>query len=87
MQSAEERILQNLLDAGCDAQTIQEFLTCRRAGDLNRQLCLLAGQRKRLLAGVHRQEQQICCLDYLVFQLETRRAPSAQKETKIHESD
>lgn len=87
MQSAEQRIRQNLLDAGCDARTVQEFLTYRDAGDLNKQLCLLACQRKRLLAAVHRQEQQICCLDYLVFQLETRRASPAQKETRIHESD
>lgn len=87
MQSAEQQLLQNLLDAGCDTQTVQEFLSCRKAGNLDRQLCLLAGQRKRLLAGVHRQEEQICCLDYLVFQLETRRESSAQKETKIHESD
>ncbi len=63
---------QNLMDAGCDQTTISRcvsLLQRKKTADLLRQL---SSQRKILLDAVHRNQKQIDCLDYLVYQIEKR---------------
>lgn len=64
-----QAVIQNLEDAGCDPETVEEFLALDVEGKTGEQLKLLARQRKRLLDRVHKEEKHIDCLDYLTYQL------------------
>ena len=66
----EQDLVLNLKAAGCDKSLIRDFLSCRSAGETTEQLRLLAQKRGALLEQVHREEKQIHCLDYLVYQIE-----------------
>lgn len=72
--TAAQAVLQNLMDAGCDAGTVEQFLALEAAGDTRAQLRLLSHQRRLLLDRVHREERRIDCLDYLVYQIQNRGA-------------
>lgn len=62
--------LECLTDAGCGAETLDEYLALETGGDHAGQLRLLAQQRKALLERVHDYEKRIEYLDYLTYQLE-----------------
>lgn len=64
-----QTLTQNLKDAGCDPETIRQFLEYFSFGKSKEQLGLLARQRDLLLNRIHLEERQISCLDYLVFQI------------------
>lgn len=68
--NARESIIQNLRDAGCNEQLIEQFLTDVDSGNTREALSLLAQHRESLLQQFHKCDNCICCLDYLVFQLE-----------------
>ena len=55
-------LLENLEDAGCGPEFAERFLALEQSGQYREQLRLLSGHRR------------IDCLDYLVYQLEKRRA-------------
>ena len=59
-----EELRRNLLAAGCSKRFITEFEAC--LGDSRRCAQMLAEHRQALLDRIHREEQQISCLDYLV---------------------
>lgn len=69
MKTTEESLAQNLLDAGCDPEQVQQFFMLRDAGDVNGQMKLLRLQRESLLDEVHVGQKRIDCLDYLVYQI------------------
>lgn len=60
-----EELRRNLLAAGCSKRFITEFEAC--LGDSRRCVQMLAEHRQALLDRIHREEQQISCLDYLVY--------------------
>ncbi|WP_125142363.1 hypothetical protein [Clostridium transplantifaecale] len=62
-------VVQNLKDAGCSEEVVEEFIELAEAGEKQRQFKLLEKQRRTLLDNVHCREKQIDCLDYLVFQM------------------
>ena len=64
----------NLEDAGCGPEITARFLALERAGQYQEQLKLLSDHRRQLLDSLHREGRRIDCLDYLVYQLEKRRA-------------
>ncbi|MCD7908931.1 MAG: hypothetical protein LUH04_14865 [Clostridium sp.] len=64
-----DSVIQNLEDAGCDQETVAQFIELGMAGNWQNQLKLLEQHRKRLLEKVHKNEKRIDCLDYLVFQM------------------
>lgn len=66
----EQDLILNLKAAGLDEALIRQFLVCRKAGKTTEQLQLLSQNRARLLDMVHREEKQIHCLDYLVYQIQ-----------------
>lgn len=70
MYASKQAVTQNLLDAGCDCETVAQFLLYEKECDRKGQLALLASHRLRLLEQVHQEEKRIACLDYLVYQLE-----------------
>ncbi len=66
----EAKVRQNLIDAGCDSATINDFFQIVGAGQLTRRLMLLQRHRKKLLDGIHKWQHEIDCLDYLITQME-----------------
>lgn len=68
-QLSEEKIAENLKDAGCDRSTIQKFLQLHEEGNRQEQLRLLSRHRISLLDTVHVSQQRIDCLDYLIYTL------------------
>ena len=66
-------IIQNLKDAGCTDELIEEFRTLEEHAEEERQLQLLSGHRKHLLEELHKEEKRIDCLDYLIYQIEHRK--------------
>lgn len=63
-------LYQNLVDAGCDRETVQRCMALSQSGKTSGLLRLLASHRKTLLDAVHRNQKQLDCLDYLVYQTE-----------------
>ena len=63
-------VIQNLKDAGCEKQCVEEFLALEQEGKRWEQLKLLELHRQKLLDRVHEEERQIDCLDYLVYQMQ-----------------
>ena len=39
--SIEDAVIQNLIDAGCDRQTVRMFLNSMKGGDIKDELCIL----------------------------------------------
>lgn len=62
-------LIQNLKDTGCDAQTIENFMSDLHKGKEESSLKRLAIHRKKLLDSIHKEQKQIDCLDYLVYQM------------------
>ncbi|MBR6336145.1 MAG: hypothetical protein IKR76_00270 [Ruminococcus sp.] len=62
-----DSIRQNLIDAGCDSEFIKMFESC--ISDKRKCEKLLAAHRRELLDEVHAKEDNISCLDYLVFMM------------------
>ena len=62
-----EKIRQNLIDAGCGEEFIKECAACM--GDEKQCEKLLAVHRRKRLDEVHVKERCISCLDYLVFMI------------------
>ncbi|MCI9274444.1 MAG: hypothetical protein HFE39_10920 [Clostridiales bacterium] len=64
-----ESMIQTLKDAGCDSETIEEFMADLQKGKEACGLKRLAAHRKKLLDSLHREQKCIDCLDYLVYQM------------------
>lgn len=71
-----QAVIQNLRDAGCDPGTVEQFMALEEEGRVREQLDLLASHRRQLLDRVHKEERKIDCLDYLVYQMEKKKAAS-----------
>ena len=61
---------QNLLDAGCGSDTVQQCMDLVKKRECAKLLRLLSRHRRELLDMVHQNEKRIDCLDYLIYQLE-----------------
>ena len=66
---SDDALIQNLRDAGCDTQTIESFMSDLQKGKEKSSLDRLAIHRKKLLDSIHKEQKQIDCLDYLVYQM------------------
>ncbi len=64
-----QAVIQNLVDAGCDRELIDQFLRLWDAGQRDAELSLLAKHRKFLLDRCHAQQKKIDCLDYLIYNI------------------
>lgn len=63
-------VLQNLQDAGCTDEMVEQFMAFQSRDDKEQQLKLLSGYREHLLDELHRDEKRIDCLDYLIYQMQ-----------------
>lgn len=64
-----ESVVRNLKDAGCDGDTVKQFMELGRSGKKQGQVKLLEKHRRSLLDKVHEREKEIDCLDYLLYQI------------------
>ena len=69
-----QQLIENLRDAGCSRDITEECLAFHDAGTPCRMLPKLKEQRTALLGELHQAEKALDCLDYLVHQIETRKA-------------
>lgn len=69
MTQAEEEIIANLRDAGCDKETIGAFLCDLKEENLRRGMLRLEVHRKKLLDTIHKYQRCIDCLDYLEHEI------------------
>ena len=58
--------ISNLKDAGCGDSFIDKYCQCEKKPDA---LCLLQRHRDNLLADLHRVQEKIDCLDYLIYHI------------------
>lgn len=72
MIRSREQVIQNLKDAGCGRDVIAEFIDCYDKKQQKEQIQVLQRQRDKLLRQVHREEKRISCLDYLIYQINTK---------------
>lgn len=68
-ENKENRIIQNLKDAGCDNDTITAFVEDVRKQNITQGLQLLSIHRQTLLDNLHTEQKQIDCLDYLIYKI------------------
>ena len=73
-EQSNEAVIQNLKDAGCDESTIDAFMEDIKNGKVDDGLKLLATHRRSLLDGIHKEQKQIDCLDYLVYIMQKAKA-------------
>ena len=57
--------LQNLKDAGCDAELADECMRYYKSGSLDEILGKLAAYRRAVLIETRKKQKQIDCLDFL----------------------
>ena len=67
--SKKVQLLQNLEDAGCNADLIKQYLKLQQTGKRQEQIHLLSMHRVALLDELHRSQHKIDCLDYLIYTL------------------
>lgn len=62
-------LLQNLQDAGCDECMIQKCIRYAEQERTKDVLCLLRKHKSVLLEKIHNSQDELDCLDFLIFQL------------------
>ena len=70
MNKQREAVIQNLKDAGCKKDLIEQFLVYYDKQEGEQQIALLEKHRNHLLDKVHIEEKKIFCIDYLIYQIE-----------------
>lgn len=65
-----ERLEEYLDDIGCPSKVKAEILEYTENRDIQNIIRLLRRHRQSTLDSIHKEEKQISCLDYIVFQLE-----------------
>lgn len=68
-----EDITQNLKDAGCSSQVIDQFFELSERHNTDGQFRLLMKHRSLLLDRIHTDQKQIDCLDYLIYRMKKER--------------
>lgn len=65
----EESMIQNLKDAGCSQELIDDFEGCWQKNQIPKALKLLAAHRAALLQEIHAGQKKIDSLDYLLYHI------------------
>ena len=65
----EQEIIENLKDAGCCEESIEDFMKCFRNGDMKKGMKVIESCRKDILSDTHEGQRKIDCLDYLAYQI------------------
>lgn len=78
-----EAVMQNLEDAGCGRESIEEYFALEGKGKIKDQLILLERHREELLNAVHENQKKIDCLDYLIYQIRGSKKRAGTQFKKI----
>ncbi len=62
----QERLIQNLSDAGCSSEVAQKILQFYGGGNLPDALQLMKKDRCRLMDELHESGRKVDCLDFLI---------------------
>lgn len=74
MATEEDALMQNLADAGVEENTVLRFKALLEGGMYREQMQLLQAQRTVLLHNLHKSQQRLDCLDYLIYTMTKRHA-------------
>ena len=66
-------IYQNLIDAGCDESITEKCMLLVKEERIFDMIPILTKHRKCLLDSVHKGQEQIDCLDYLIYSLKKQK--------------
>lgn len=66
---SEENLLQNLKDAGCNSNRIEKIIELYRQGKKEEICRILEKHRENILSNIHKNEKQIDCIDYFIYQM------------------
>ena len=61
---------QNLIDAGCDLELVQQCMDLAQGERMEEMKRILTRHRQTLLDMIHAEQKKIDCLDYLFYNLE-----------------
>ena len=67
--TTQNSLIRNLMDAGCDSDFIDQFMTMMNSHQNKEAYSLLRGWRNCLLDEIHSNQHQLDCLDYLLREL------------------
>lgn len=62
-------IYQNLIDGGCNEETVKDFILLAKDSKYAELLPFLFQHKEELLASLHQVQKQIDCIDYLIYKL------------------
>ncbi len=69
IKNKQENFIENLIDSGCSESMIANCVVLYNNNDKKTLLHTLSLHRKDILDGIHANEKQLDCLDYLIFEL------------------
>lgn len=69
MTEQEIKIRENLKDAGFSEKSADSFMELYKNNMVSRQMTVLVTQRNALLDNIHKYENKLYCLDYLITRL------------------
>lgn len=67
MGAKKQAIIENLADAGCDSNFVEQYMRLEEAERVEEQLRMLACHRCTLLDALHIAQRKLECLDYLRY--------------------
>lgn len=70
---------QNLIDAGCDPEIVQQCMELARGQRIEEMKRVLTRHRRTLLDTVHAEQKKIDCLDYLFYKMEKDGHPKGRR--------
>ena len=76
----QERLIQNLTDAGCTGEVAQRIIQLCNDGNLPDALRLMKKDRCRLMDELHESGRKVDCLDFLIRNTEKEMKQAKQKD-------
>ena len=73
----EINLAQNLKDAGCSSNVINQFMDLYQPRSLAGQKRILNDHRGSLLEAIHKNQKKLDCLDFLIYQLKLENQPKS----------
>ncbi len=74
--TSKESVIQNLEDAGCSNDMIEEYISDLENGKTVLGEILLTQHRRNLLENLHKEQKKIDCLDYLLYMMKKQKQAS-----------
>ncbi|WP_052431013.1 hypothetical protein [Robinsoniella peoriensis] len=66
----EEQLFQNLKDAGCSEEEIQNCMLDKEKGRISDLRTFLMKHKNCMIQEIHSKQKEVDCVDYLLYQIE-----------------